>query len=158
MQRNLRIAYFSHTLRSDWNNGNAHFLRGLLDNLRQLGHEVTCWEPEHEWSIDNLRAEPEGEASLTQFAQLYPELNIQLYPKDDIGDHAFWHRALDGADVVFLHEWNPPALAQTLLTLRPEIGYKLLFHDTHHRASSSPDASANSASRASTASSPSATR
>ena len=28
------LAYLSHTLRSDWNNGNAHFLRGLLDNLR----------------------------------------------------------------------------------------------------------------------------
>ncbi len=140
MSRNLRIAYLAHTLRSDWNNGNAHFLRGLLDNLRLLGHDVTCWEPEHEWSIDNLREEAEGEASLAQFARLYPDLNVQLYPKDKISDHVFWHKVLSGADVVFLHEWNPPALAATLLALRKQVGYKLVFHDTHHRASSSPDA------------------
>ncbi len=140
MSHSLRIAYFSHTLRSDWNNGNAHFLRGLLDNLRLLGHEVTAWEPEHEWSLDNLRAEPHGEASLTQFARLYPDLAIRLYPSGEIGDLPFWRRALDGIDAVFVHEWNPPALAQMLLTLRREIPYKLLFHDTHHRASSSPEA------------------
>ena len=140
MSRKYRIAYFAHTLRSDWNNGNAHFLRGLLDNLRQSGHEVACWEPEHEWSMDNLSAEPEGEASLAQFARLYPDLCIRLYPKESVGDHAFWQHALHDVDAVFLHEWNPPTLAQTLLTLRSEIGYKLLFHDTHHRASSSPDA------------------
>lgn len=140
MSRNLRIAYLSHSLRSDWNNGNAHFLRGLLDNLRLLGHEVTCWEPCDEWSIQNLRQEPTGEASLAQFAELYPDLNIQLYPANDSTDHAFWREALDQTDVVLFHEWNPPALAQVLLTLRAEVGYKLLFHDTHHRASSSPDA------------------
>ncbi len=140
MSRNLRFAYFSHALRSDWNNGNAHFLRGLLDNLRLLGHEVTCYEPEHEWSVDNLRAEPHGEASLAQFARLYPDLNIRLYPAEEIDNHRYWREALDGTDVVLFHEWNPPALAKTLLTLRPETGYKLLFHDTHHRASSSPEA------------------
>jgi hypothetical protein len=31
------LAYFAHAIRSDWNNGNAHFLRGLLDNLRNSG-------------------------------------------------------------------------------------------------------------------------
>ena len=140
MPRKLRIAYLSHTLRSDWNNGNAHFLRGLLDNLRLLGHEVTCFEPKHEWSIDNLRAEPEGDASLAQFAHLYPDLTLRLYSHDDLTDSTFWLQSLEGMDFVFLHEWNPPALAQKLLKLRSEAGYKLLFHDTHHRASSSPEA------------------
>lgn len=140
MPRKLRIAYFVHTLRSDWNNGNAHFLRGLLDNMRLLGHEVTCWEPAHEWSIDNLTTEAEGEASLAQFAALYPDLNIRLYTPDDAGNSLFWRQHLDGLDFVFVHEWNPAALAQQLLNLRTGIGYKLIFHDTHHRASSSPDA------------------
>lgn len=140
MPRKLRIAYFSHSLRSDWNNGNAHFLRGLLDNLRLLGHEVLCWEPEEEWSISNLRAEPQGDESLTQFARVYPDLEVRLYPKDEITDLPFWREALDGTDIVFLHEWNPPTLANMLLLLRREVGYKLLFHDTHHRASSSPEA------------------
>ncbi len=139
MSRNLRLAYFAHSLRSDWNNGNAHFLRGLLDNLRLLGHDVACWEPEHEWSIDNLCAEPQGEASLAQFAQLYPDLNIQLYPADQTSSSPYWRTALRNTEVVILHEWNPPALAHTLLGLRDDLGFKLLFHDTHHRASSSPE-------------------
>ena len=46
---------------------------------------------------------------------------------------------MTGTQIVILHEWNPPALAQMLLKLRDDLGFKLLFHDTHHRASSSPD-------------------
>jgi spore maturation protein CgeB len=38
-----------------------------------------------------------------------------------------------------VHEWNPPQLAHHLLELREELGFRLLFHDTHHRASSSPE-------------------
>ncbi len=144
MQANLRIAYLSHTLRSDWNNGNAHFLRGLLDNLRQLGHEVTAWEPATEWSLENLLGEPGGQASLDQFAALYPDLSIALYPTVEISDLSAWKKRLADTDVVILHEWNPPVLAHTLLTLRdqqtPGSGFKVLFHDTHHRASSSPEA------------------
>lgn len=139
MPRKLRLAYFSHTLRSDWNNGNAHFLRGLLDNLRLLGHEVVCWEPTVEWSISNLRQEPEGESSLAQFTALYPDLELRLYSSEDTDNTLFWLHQLDGLDFVFVHEWNPPALTQTLLQVRAKLGLRLIFHDTHHRASSSPD-------------------
>ena len=55
MSASLRIAYFAHSLRSDWNNGNAHFLRGLLRHVGLLGHAVTVFEPETEWSLENLR-------------------------------------------------------------------------------------------------------
>ena len=140
MSRKFRLAYLSHTLRSDWNNGNAHFLRGLLDNLRLLGHEVTCFEPEHEWSVDNLRAEPRGESSLTQFQELYPDLEIELYPADQAANPVYWHQVLRNTEIVVLHEWNPPSLAHTLLAVRDQLGFQLLFHDTHHRASSSPEA------------------
>ena len=44
MSRKLRIAYLAHSLRSDWNNGNAHFLRGLLRALGAIGHEVVAFE------------------------------------------------------------------------------------------------------------------
>ena len=139
MSRKFRIAYLSHTLRSDWNNGNAHFLRGLLDNLGDLGHDVTAYEPAIEWSIENLRQEAAGEASLRQFAELYPNLHIALYNLHSTTDIPLWRFLLDGTDAVILHEWNPPVLAHTLLALRGELGFKLLFHDTHHRASSSPE-------------------
>lgn len=135
----LRIAYLAHTFRSDWNNGNAHFLRGLLRALTKLGHTVTGWEPANEWSLTNLRSEERGEASLAQFDRIYPELDIRSYSLDPQDELAQWRERLHNVNAVILHEWNPPALAQLLLQLRSELGFKLLFHDTHHRASSSPE-------------------
>jgi len=139
MPRKLRIAYLAHALRSDWNNGNAHFLRGLLRAMRVQGHDVVAFEPAREWSIDNLRHEPAGEDSLRLFANTYPDLDIQLYDPKANDRRAFWRNALRDCDVVILHEWNPPSLAHLLLDLRADLGFRLLFHDTHHRASSSPE-------------------
>lgn len=133
----LRIAYIAHSLSSDWNNGNAHFLRGLMRSMGGLGHDVTILEPEREWSIENLRMEELGERSLADFARVYPDLNIQTYAPEE--DEERWCERLNGVEVVILHEWNPPALVRLLLNLRDEVGFKLLFHDTHHRASSSPE-------------------
>lgn len=136
MPHKLRMAYLAHTLRSDWNNGNAHFLRGLMRSLRQIGHEVTVYEPEKEWSVDNLRGEAAGADSLRRFLETYSDIDVQTYASED---EELWQERLRGSDVVILHEWNPPELAHRLLRLRKELGYKLLFHDTHHRASSSPE-------------------
>jgi spore maturation protein CgeB len=135
----LQIAYFVHSLRSDWNNGNAHFLRGLIREFGARGHEVVVFEPRKEWSIDNLLSEPQGDAALAQFHQTYSEIQIEQYDPEEITNHAAWRTALRGFDIVVVHEWNPAALAHALLELRDELGYKALFHDTHHRASSSPD-------------------
>jgi spore maturation protein CgeB len=47
---------------------------------------------------------------------------------------------LEGADVVIVHEWNPPELVERLGRHRARgRAYRLLFHDTHHRAVSAPD-------------------
>ncbi len=137
MSRSFRLAYIAHSLRSDWNNGNAHFLRGLLDNLRLLGHQVTAWEPATGWSLENLLAEPNGQASLDQFARAYPDLRVAEYGENAPPDT--WRDRLRDLDFVLVHEWNPPELTHALLALRDELGFKLLFHDTHHRASSSPE-------------------
>ncbi len=137
MQDRFTIAYLAHTLRSDWNNGNAHFLRGLVRALGTIGHEVTVFEPAESWSIENLRTEAEGERSLTDFRRVYPDIRIKLY--QNVETDEVWRERLRGFDVVVLHEWNAPELAQTLLKLRDEMGFALLFHDTHHRASSTPE-------------------
>ena len=137
MSPDLHLTYLTHSLRSDWNNGNAHFLRGLLASMHRLGHTVEVLEPEHEWSINNLRDEPEGRRSLDDFARRYPDLPIRTYSAH-LSDLEQWRDLLRSSNVVILHEWNPPALAQLLLDLRDELGFRLLFHDTHHRASSSP--------------------
>jgi spore maturation protein CgeB len=137
MQPKFRLGYFVHTLRSDWNNGNAHFLRGLMRSLHKLGHDVTVYEPESEWSVDNLRLEPNGAFSLERFLERYSELDVQTYAPGESDE--LWRERLKGMDIVILHEWTTPAIAQLLLRLRVGLGYKLLFHDTHHRASSSPE-------------------
>lgn len=48
-------------------------------------------------------------------------------------------RELHGFDVVIVHEWNERALIDLVLDLSAELGFRTLFHDTHHRASSSPE-------------------
>jgi spore maturation protein CgeB len=137
MPHSLRLAYFAHAVRSDWNNGNAHFLRGLLRALGKIdGVGVRAFEPEREWSIDNLRAEENGEESLRRFHETYAELDVEPYAAADCNE--LWEERLRGVDVVVMHEWNPPELATMLLELRARLGFRLLFHDTHHRASSSP--------------------
>ena len=136
MSRSLRIAFFVHTLRSDWNNGNAHFLRGLARALGDpsIGHHVTVFEPEQNWSTDNLLLEEQGQASLDQFAAIYPDLQVVRYQLDGLTVRG----ALAEADVVIVHEWNTPELIHCILQLRRKLGFRALFHDTHHRASSSP--------------------
>ena len=59
----VRIAYFTHSLASCWNHGNAHFLRGVLRELSARGHEVRALEPVGNWSLANLLAD-HGEAGL----------------------------------------------------------------------------------------------
>ena len=139
MPHNFRVAYLAHTVRSDWNNGNAHFVRGLLRSLGELGHHVTAFEPEEEWSISKLLQERSGPRSLGDFARTYPDIHIETYSKEALSSTDVWRSSLRDTDIVILHEWNPPELAHLLVDLRTELGYKLLFHDTHHRASSSPE-------------------
>ena len=130
----MRIAYFTHSLRSCWNHGNAHFLRGVLSELIARGHDVRAYEPEGAWSLANLLAD-HGEAGLAAFHQAYPELHSTVYAAD--ADPA----ALVGdAELVIVHEWNDPALVAAIGRLRARGGaFTLLFHDTHHRAVSAPD-------------------
>jgi spore maturation protein CgeB len=131
----VRIAYFTHSLASCWNHGNAHFLRGVLRELLARGHDVVALEPEGAWSLANLLAD-HGEAGLEAYRSAYPELTSRVF-----GDDADTAELVDGADVVIVHEWNEPALVARLGRLRAAgAGFTLLFHDTHHRAVSEPDA------------------
>jgi spore maturation protein CgeB len=139
MSRKLSIAYFAHSLRSDWNNGNAHFLRGLLRSMGQLNHDVLIFEPVDGWSIENLKSESMRTYSLQQFSDIYPDLVIHPYGSSCVASLECWRELLHNTDIVIVHEWNPPELAQTLLQLRDEISFRLVFHDTHHRASSAPE-------------------
>ncbi len=130
----MRIVYFTHSLRSCWNHGNAHFLRGVLRELVGRGHTVVAREPQDAWSVQNL-VQDAGADALDGWRAAYPELDSVVY--DPAGDLA---PLVDGADLVIVHEWNEPALVAALGTLRRQARFTLLFHDTHHRAVSDPEA------------------
>ena len=50
----MKIVLFYHSLLSDWNHGNAHFLRGIATELIASGNEVIIYEPTESWSLPNL--------------------------------------------------------------------------------------------------------
>lgn len=130
----MRIAFFYHSIVSDWNNGNAHFLRGVVTELLSRGHDVSVFEPEHGWSLQNLVRE-HGQRPVQVFYKLFSGIRPVFYPAD-FPDLA---RALDGLDAVIVHEWNDEALVRRIARIRKGGGaFKLLFHDTHHHFFSSP--------------------
>jgi spore maturation protein CgeB len=131
----MRFVYFTHSLRSCWNHGNAHFLRGVLRELIAKGHEVLAYEPINPWSVQNL-VKDHGEAGLQPYREAYPELSSRTYE-----DFLELDLPLSNADVVIVHEWNEPWLVAALGRKRRRgARFTLLFHDTHHRAVSDPDA------------------
>jgi spore maturation protein CgeB len=131
----LKFVYLTHSLASCWNHGNAHFLRGVLRDLIGRGHEVTAYEPEGAWSLENLLRD-HGPAGLDAYRVADPELRSTAYGAD-VDPEAL----TDGADVVIVHEWNEPWLVAAIGALRRRgARFRLLFHDTHHRAVSDPDA------------------
>jgi spore maturation protein CgeB len=125
----MRFLFYTHSLVSDWNHGNAHFLRGVMRDLVARGHEALALEPEGGWSIANL-LQDQGERAIGRFAETFPELRSQSY-----GANFAHEAALAEADVVIVHEWTDPALVARIGRARREGGrFALLFHDTHHRA------------------------
>jgi spore maturation protein CgeB len=133
----MHIVMFYHSLISDWNHGNAHFLRGVVTELISRGHKVRVYEPQKSWSLENLIAR-HGNSPVENFRKTYPGLESSFYESDTLDLDI----ALDGADLVIVHEWNDPKLVQRIGEHRIHSGgqYKLLFHDTHHRSVTDPDA------------------
>jgi spore maturation protein CgeB len=126
----MKIVLFCHSLLSDWNHGNAHFLRGIATELYSRGHHVRVFEPQDAWSIQNLIRE-QGEEPVETFRRLFPWFSIERYDDRELD----LDRALDGADVVLVHEWNSHELVTQIGLHRARSGkYRLLFHDTHHRS------------------------
>jgi spore maturation protein CgeB len=126
----MHVVMYYHSLLSDWNHGNAHFLRGVASELQRRGHRVTVYEPAGGWSLTNL-LQDQGVAPLENFHRAYPGLSSHLV---DPATHDV-DAALEDADLVLVHEWNEHALVQRLGEHhRQHRRYRLLFHDTHHRA------------------------
>jgi spore maturation protein CgeB len=132
----VRFAVFTHSLISDWNHGNAHFLRGIASELLHRGHQLRIFEPRDGWSLRNLIAE-QGQEAVAGFQDAYPHLRSTFYEPDTLDLDA----ALKDADVVLVHEWNPHEVVHRIGEHRAAGGrYRLFFHDTHHRSVTDPAA------------------
>jgi spore maturation protein CgeB len=130
----VRFVIFTHSLISDWNHGNAHFLRGIAGELLPLGHEVGIFEPHDGWSLRNLIAD-QGAGAVGEFRRAYPALRSTFYDAESLD----LDRALAGADVVIVHEWNTYDVVRHIGEHRASKGrYRLFFHDTHHRSVTDP--------------------
>lgn len=131
----MRIALFCHSLLSDWNHGNAHFLHGVVTELQRLGHEVRAFEPLRAWSVENLVAD-HGEGALDLAREAFPWIRPTRYEEGTLDVDA----ALEGCTVALVHEWNSPELVRRLGDHRARGGRcALLFHDTHHRSVTRPE-------------------
>ena len=139
MTGKLSFRFFAHSWISDWNHGNAHFLRGLASELVKQGHELRCYEERGGWSMMNLAQEGTETAvtAVLDFKRAFPSLEVRPYTSDS-GLREFLVRELSGADIVVIHEWNSPEVVANILSLKGKLGFKALFHDTHHRAYTNP--------------------
>jgi spore maturation protein CgeB len=118
----MKLVFFVHSLASCWNHGNAHFLRGVVRELRDVGHQVDVWEPADGWSRSHVDRD-----TLAELSRRFPS---RTYRRDlDVA------AALDGADAALVHEWNEPWLVAAV----GASGVPALFHDTHHRAVTRPE-------------------
>jgi spore maturation protein CgeB len=125
----VRVVLFYQSLISDWNHGNAHFLRGVMSELLARGHKVDVYEPRNSWSVQNLLAE-NGWEPIVEFEHAYPRLESIRYDLD----HLDVEQVLRDADLVVVHEWNEPELIERIGEYRERRkDFVLLFHDTHHR-------------------------
>ncbi|HYH08820.1 MAG TPA: glycosyltransferase [Thermoanaerobaculia bacterium] len=129
----MKFVLFYHSLVSDWNHGNAHFLRGVVTELLDRGHEVEVYEPANAWSVENL-VRDHGTKPLDDFRRAFPHLRSTRYESLELD------AALDGANVVIVHEWSDHDLVRRIGEHRARTrSYRLFFHDTHHRAATKPE-------------------
>jgi spore maturation protein CgeB len=130
----LNVALFYHSLVSDWNHGNAHFLRGIASELISRGYTVRIFEPEGNWSSENLLRDY-GPEAIDRFHRVFPKLRSKTYSPDTVD----LDEALDPCDLVLVHEWSDPKLVGRIGEYRNRRSdLRVLFHDTHHRAITAP--------------------
>lgn len=131
----MKFALFYHSIVSCWNNGNAHFTRGMARALMKQGHAVTVYEPWNAWSRRNLVAD-HGLAVLRELELAVADIPRRVYDPESLDLDA----VLSEADVVIVHEWTDPLAVERLGERHRSGGdFLLLFHDTHHRGVTAPE-------------------
>lgn len=125
-----RFAFFYQSVISDWNHGNAHFLRGLMRALQARGHQAVCYELSDNWSLSNLLAL--NPHAVEEFRHQFPDLRFERYEAGP-GLEGWLRSRLEDADVAVVHEWNEPEMIRLVGRLAKKCGIRAMFHDTHYR-------------------------
>src|SRR5258708_33332467 len=130
----MKVVLFCQSIVSCWNNGHAHFLRGITRELLRLGVEVVVYEPKDGWSRMNAVRDG-GAAAIAEAAALVSGAAVHTY---DV-DHIDLDQATDGADVAVLQERPTPGLIPAMGRHRVDGGRsRLPFHDSHRRSGTQP--------------------
>ena len=138
----MNICIFCHSILSDWNHGNAHFMRGIAAELTLRGHRVRFFENQDAWSIRNLLRDY-GEPVIAEVKSVYPCLEVVRYDGCSPNLEEMLDQELETADLVLVHEWSPQELVRKIGEHRKRSGsYRLFFHDTHHRSITDPESMA----------------
>jgi spore maturation protein CgeB len=127
----MKIVLFCHAFTSCWNNGHAHFLRGIAREILALGHRAVVCEAEAGWSRSNALAD--GGAEILREAERLIA-GVELHRLSNGNPEAALDALLDGAGIVLVHEWNDPWLVAAIGDRRARSGFLLFFVDAHHRA------------------------
>src|SRR5690242_3514208 len=97
----MHIVVFCQSLISDWNHGNAHFLRGIGSELSSRGFTVSFLEPADSWSMAGLVNEA-GRAAVRGYFKRFDHLSVTQYDTASLD----LVQVLDRASLVLVHEWN----------------------------------------------------
>jgi spore maturation protein CgeB len=77
-----------------------------------------------------------GEKPIKEFHGIYPRLKSEQYHLESLD----LEQVFEGADVVLVHEWSEQELVRRVGEHHAHNrGYRLFFHDTHHRAITAPE-------------------
>jgi spore maturation protein CgeB len=108
-----------------------------VTELVHRGHDVRAYEAADAWSAENL-VRDHGASALALARKAYPSVRPIAYLESELD----LEEALEGADLVLVHEWNSHGLVARIGAHRKRASsrYRLLFHDTHHRSVTDPAA------------------
>ena len=123
----MRVVIFCHSLVSDWNHGNAHFLRGVARELLARGHDVRVYEPDDAWSLANLVAR-RGPAAIRVPPRLSAARSSRVSGRGSTRARSTartWCSSTNGTS---------RSSSRGLAASSARRPIQLLFHDTHHRS------------------------
>ena len=127
----MQVVMFYHSLVSDWNHGNAHFLRGVVARAARARPRRRRLRAGRRLEPREPRRRARRAAARATSRRVSASCAAQLYDLDelDLDARARRRRPRDRARVERSGARAPPRRASRALA-----SFRLLFHDTHHRS------------------------